>query len=132
MFYVEVKRPIYLKGKRQIDCAEIHKKFGVNPGIHLVDDGVVHGEAGDVFYLDYPELFDILPTYRGNWDEDTAIESSEGKDLTAMSLYLGNGLLLQQDITVELHEINCFPNDGEGAYLLLCSRNGYYFQVITP
>ena len=131
MFYVEIKRPIHLKGDQQKLSAEIEQKFGVKPGIHLVENGVIEGEKGKAQYWNYFPLFENLPTYRAQWDDLTPIQKVGDKEFTFMNLFLENGLLLKRLAKVELHEVNYLSNQEEGVYLLLCSIGDYYFQVIT-
>lgn len=132
MFYVNVKRPIHLKGEFQKLYSEINKKFGFKHGIHLVKDGIIKCENGDIQYWEYFKLFDKLQTFIGKgWDDTSPIEMKDGKEFITINLYQDNELLVKRDMKVELHEVNYITSEEGGKYLLLCSYNCFYFQVIV-
>lgn len=131
MFYVRANRPIYLKGEQQELYKEANKKFGVKYGIYLVKSGYIKAEKGDVRYRDYLPLFEQLPTYRGHWDDTSPINKVDGQDVIMMDLFMENGLLLERGVAMVLHEVKKLGPDESGIYLLLCSDEGVYFQVIA-
>lgn len=131
MFYVEIKRQIYLNGKQQELCAELNEKFGVKHGYRIVEDGVIKGEKGDARYWDYFSVLEKLPTFKCYWDHTSTPRGSGDSRLITVDLFLENGLLLQSDLTMEVHEINALSNKEGGAHLLLCSIGNTYFQVIA-
>ena len=131
MFYVKVNRPAYLKGDQQELYREVNKTFGVKFGVYLVSNGYIEAEKGDVRYMDFLPLFEQLPTFRGHWDETSPINKVDGQDVTTMDLFMENGLLLERAVTMVLHEVNKIGPDESGTYILLCSNEGFYFQVIA-
>lgn len=131
MFYAEIKRPIHLSGKQQELCVELNEKFGVTPGYRLVEDGVIKGEKGEARYWDYISVLGKLPTFECYWNCDSTLQRSGYNRFITVDLFLENGLLLQSDLTMEVHEINALSNKEGGAHLLLCSIENTYFQVIA-
>ena len=131
MFYVRVNRPADLKGEELELYRKVNKEFGVKFGIYLVRDGYIEAEKGDVRYMDFLPLFEQLPTFNGHWDETSPINKVDGQDVIMMDLFMENGLLLERGVTMELHEVNKLAPDESGTYLLLCSDEGVYFQVIA-
>lgn len=131
MFFVEIKKPIQLQGRRHSLCIEIEQKFGIRPGIHLLKGGVIQGTKGEASYWDFHQLMDMLPVYHGNWDDTSPIKELHEKDFVTMDLITETGLMLQKDVTMRLHEVQYMDENQEDAYLLLCSKGDYYFQVIA-
>ena len=131
MFYVKVNRPVHLRGEQQELYKDANKKFGVKYGIYLVKSGYIEAESGNVRYMDFLPLFEQLPTFNGHWDETSPINKVDGQDVIMMDLFMENGLLLERGVTMELHEVNKLAPDESGTYLLLCSDEGVYFQVIA-
>lgn len=131
MFYVEIKRPIYLKGVEQELVQEIKRKYGVNPGIHIVRNGKVHGSKGEAPYWEYFNLLKLIPTLRTRWD-DSLLSTTDGeKEFISIDLYTKEKLLLEEDVTVQLQAVNQLSDKEEGKYLLLCSRGDNVIQVIA-
>lgn len=131
MFYVKVNRPVYLKGEQQELYTEANKTFGVKDGVYLVRSGYIEAEKGDVRYRDFLPLFEQLPTCRGHWDDTFPINKVDGQDVIMIDLFMENGLLLERGVAMVLHEVNRLGPDESGTYLLLCSDEGVYFQVIA-
>ena len=131
MFYVNVDRPVHLRGEQQKLYKDANKNFGIKFGIYLVKSGYIEAENGDVRYRDYCHLFEQLPTYRGHWDDTSPINKVDGQDVIMMDLFMENGLLLERGVSMVLHEVKKLGPDESGNYLLLCSYEGVYFQVIA-
>ena len=131
MIYVEIKQPIYLKGVEQELGYEIKQKYGVKPGIHLVRDGKVKGSKGEAPYWEYINLLKSLPTLRTRWDDSLASSTDGDKEFISIDLYTKGGLLLEEAVTVQLHAVNQLSDKEEGKYLLLCSREEVFIQVIA-
>ena len=131
MLYVKIDEPIYLKGVQQEEVYEIKQKYGVNPGIHRVKDGKVKGSKGEAPYWEYINLLKSLPTLRTRWDDSLASSTDGDKEFISIDLYTKDGLLLEEAVTVQLHAINQLSAKEEGEYLLLCSRDDEFFQVIA-
>ena len=131
MFYVKVNRPVYLKGEQQELYKQANKILGLKDGVYLVRSGYIQAEKGDVRYRDFLPLFEQLPTYRGHWDDKSPINKVDGQDVIMIDLFMENGLLLERGVAMVLHEVNKLGTDESGTYLLLCSDEGVYFQVIA-
>ena len=131
MLYVNIKKPVCLKGEQHELYAEINEKFGVKYGIHLIKNGRIQGEKGSVHYWHYFDLFKPLPTFRAHWDDIAPIITKGDKDFITIDLFTEDGLLFEEAVTVQLHETNFLSKKEDGVYLLLCSRDDSYFQVIT-
>ena len=131
MFYVEVKRPIYLNGKQQEDFYKIKQKFGVEPGIHLVKNGKVQGTKGEAPYWEYINLLKSLPTLSTRWDDSLASSTDSDREFISIDLYTEEGLLMEEAVTVQLHAFDQLSDKEEGKYLLLCSREDVFIQVIA-
>lgn len=131
MFYVEIKRPIYLNGKQQEEVYEIKQKYGVKPGIHLVKDGKVKGNKGEAPYWKYINLLKSLPILRTRWDDSLASSTDGDREFISIDLYTKEGLLLEEAVTMQLHAFNQLSDKEEGKYLLLCSRDEVFIQVIA-
>lgn len=131
MFYAEIKKPICLKGEQHELYAEINEKFGVKYGIHLIKNGRIKGEKGEVHYWSYFNLFKPLPTFRAHWDNTSPITTVGDKDFITIDLFTENGLLFEENVTVQLHEVNHLSDKEDGIYILLCSRDDSHFQVIA-
>ena len=131
MFYAEIKKPVCLKREQHEPYADIHQKFGVNYGVHLIKNGRIKGEKGEAHYWHYFNLFKPLPTFMAHWDDTSPITTEGDKDFITIDLYMENGLLFEEEVTVQLHEINHLSDKEDGVYLLLCSRDESYFQIIT-
>ena len=131
MFYVKVNRPVYLNGEQQNLYKQANKILGLKDGVYLVRSGYIQAEKGDVRYRDFLPLFEQLPTYRGHWDDKSPINKVDGKDVIMIDLFTENELLLERGVAMVLHEVNKLDADESGKYLLLCSDEGVYFQVIA-
>lgn len=131
MFYVKIEQPIYLKGEQQELYTDINKRFGIKPGNHLVKDGMINGDKGAADYWDYFQLFENLPTFRAEWNDNFPTEMDGNKKIITTDLFWENGLLLKESVTMEVHEIKSLSEKEDGEYLLLCSMENFYFQVIV-
>lgn len=130
MFYVLIKRPIYLQGRKQ-ELGEIIKRdYGVNPGIHLVENGKLKGEKGVASYWEFFDLFKTLPILRTQWNDSLMISPGEKKDVT-IDLFTKEGLISEESVMVTLHEVQRLSDKEKGKYLLLCSRDNVFIQIIA-
>ena len=105
MFYVEIKRPIYLKGVEQELGEVIKREYGVKPGIHLVKNGKVQGSKGEAPYWEYFNLLKSLPTLRTRWNDSLPSTTDGDIEFITIDLFTKEGLLLEEAVTVQLHAV---------------------------